>query len=103
MVLIQEGDPPGRILRALADDSPHVEVDRVVQGGLIDERQEVDEKPLVDARRQLQPQIEEQVDPVRQRMAIPTSRIRNISQIDRGYERIDEKLAQLGAHIQRVD
>jgi UDP-N-acetylglucosamine 1-carboxyvinyltransferase len=32
-----------------------------------------------------------------------TSRIRNISQIDRGYERIDEKLAQLGAHIQRVD
>lgn len=32
-----------------------------------------------------------------------TSRIRNIGQIDRGYERIDEKLAQLGAHIERVD
>jgi UDP-N-acetylglucosamine 1-carboxyvinyltransferase len=32
-----------------------------------------------------------------------TSRIRNINQIDRGYERIDEKLAQLGAHIQRVE
>jgi UDP-N-acetylglucosamine 1-carboxyvinyltransferase len=32
-----------------------------------------------------------------------TSRIRNINQIDRGYERIDEKLSQLGAHIQRVD
>jgi UDP-N-acetylglucosamine 1-carboxyvinyltransferase len=32
-----------------------------------------------------------------------TSRIRNIDQIDRGYERIDEKLSQLGAHIQRVD
>ena len=32
-----------------------------------------------------------------------TSRIRNISQIDRGYERIDEKLAQLGAQIQRID
>jgi UDP-N-acetylglucosamine 1-carboxyvinyltransferase len=31
------------------------------------------------------------------------SRIRNIGQIDRGYERIDEKLARLGAHIQRVD
>jgi UDP-N-acetylglucosamine 1-carboxyvinyltransferase len=32
-----------------------------------------------------------------------TSRIRNINQIDRGYERIDEKLASLGAQIQRVD
>ncbi|MCJ7825903.1 MAG: UDP-N-acetylglucosamine 1-carboxyvinyltransferase [Anaerolineales bacterium] len=32
-----------------------------------------------------------------------TSRIRNIGQIDRGYERIDEKLAQLGARIERVD
>jgi UDP-N-acetylglucosamine 1-carboxyvinyltransferase len=32
-----------------------------------------------------------------------TSRIRNISQIDRGYERIDQKLSQLGAHIERID
>jgi len=31
-----------------------------------------------------------------------TSVIRNIGQIDRGYERVDEKLAALGAHIQRV-
>jgi UDP-N-acetylglucosamine 1-carboxyvinyltransferase len=31
-----------------------------------------------------------------------TSRIRNISQIDRGYERIHEKLKSLGADIQRV-
>ncbi|MEW6718558.1 MAG: UDP-N-acetylglucosamine 1-carboxyvinyltransferase [Chloroflexota bacterium] len=31
-----------------------------------------------------------------------TSIIANIGQIDRGYERIDEKLQQLGAHIQRV-
>jgi UDP-N-acetylglucosamine 1-carboxyvinyltransferase len=30
-----------------------------------------------------------------------TSRIRNISQIERGYERVDEKLQALGAHIQR--
>jgi UDP-N-acetylglucosamine 1-carboxyvinyltransferase len=30
-----------------------------------------------------------------------TSTIRNIAQIDRGYERIDEKLRQLGAHIER--
>ncbi|MGB7538390.1 MAG: UDP-N-acetylglucosamine 1-carboxyvinyltransferase [Anaerolineales bacterium] len=30
------------------------------------------------------------------------SKIRNISQIDRGYERIDEKLKALGADIQRV-
>lgn len=30
------------------------------------------------------------------------SYIRNISQIDRGYERVDEKLAGLGAQIQRV-
>jgi UDP-N-acetylglucosamine 1-carboxyvinyltransferase len=32
-----------------------------------------------------------------------TSRIRNINQIDRGYERIDEKLQSLGAHIQRLE
>ena len=32
-----------------------------------------------------------------------TSQIRNIGQIDRGYERIDEKLKALGAHIQRVE
>ena len=32
-----------------------------------------------------------------------TSRIRNIGQIDRGYERIDEKLQSLGAHIQRLE
>lgn len=32
-----------------------------------------------------------------------TSRIRNIGQIDRGYERIDEKLQSLGAHIQRQE
>ena len=32
-----------------------------------------------------------------------TSRIGNIGQIDRGYERIDEKLRGLGAHIQRLD
>lgn len=31
-----------------------------------------------------------------------TSVIRNIGQIDRGYERVDEKLATLGAHIQRA-
>ncbi|TET84571.1 MAG: UDP-N-acetylglucosamine 1-carboxyvinyltransferase, partial [Anaerolineales bacterium] len=31
-----------------------------------------------------------------------TSRIGNIGQIDRGYERIDEKLRGLGAHIQRL-
>jgi UDP-N-acetylglucosamine 1-carboxyvinyltransferase len=31
-----------------------------------------------------------------------TSNIRNIPQIDRGYERIDEKLRNLGANIQRV-
>ncbi len=30
-----------------------------------------------------------------------TSRIHNIGQIDRGYERIDERLAQLGANITR--
>jgi len=28
--------------------------------------------------------------------------IRNVGQIDRGYERVDEKLSSLGAHIQRV-
>jgi len=31
-----------------------------------------------------------------------SSTIRNISQIDRGYERIDEKLNALGANIRRV-
>ena len=31
-----------------------------------------------------------------------TSSIRNVGQIDRGYERIDEKLSHLGAIIQRV-
>lgn len=31
-----------------------------------------------------------------------TSTIRNVSQIDRGYERVDEKLRGLGAQIQRV-
>ncbi len=29
--------------------------------------------------------------------------IRNISQIERGYERVDEKLKALGANIQRVE
>ena len=28
--------------------------------------------------------------------------IRNVGQIDRGYERIEERLCALGAHIQRV-
>jgi UDP-N-acetylglucosamine 1-carboxyvinyltransferase len=32
-----------------------------------------------------------------------TSRIRNIGQIERGYERIDEKLRDLGAQIQRLE
>ncbi len=32
-----------------------------------------------------------------------SSRIRNIGQIERGYERIDEKLQSLGAHIQRQE
>jgi UDP-N-acetylglucosamine 1-carboxyvinyltransferase len=32
-----------------------------------------------------------------------TSRIRNIGQIDRGYEKIDEKLRKLGAKITRLD
>lgn len=32
-----------------------------------------------------------------------TSRIRNIGQIERGYERIDEKLRKLGAHLERLD
>lgn len=31
------------------------------------------------------------------------SEIRNIRQIDRGYERIDEKLRLLGAHVERVE
>ncbi len=30
------------------------------------------------------------------------SRIRNIGQIERGYERIDEKLCRLGARIERL-
>ncbi len=30
------------------------------------------------------------------------SEIGNISEIDRGYERIDERLRDLGAHIERV-
>jgi UDP-N-acetylglucosamine 1-carboxyvinyltransferase len=30
------------------------------------------------------------------------SEIRNVSQIDRGYERVDKKFQTLGAHIQRV-
>lgn len=32
-----------------------------------------------------------------------TSTIHNIQQIDRGYERIEQKLHSLGAHIERVD
>ncbi|MEQ9568899.1 MAG: hypothetical protein RLN75_01810, partial [Longimicrobiales bacterium] len=32
-----------------------------------------------------------------------TSQIHNIRQIERGYERIDERLRGLGAHIHRVD
>ena len=32
-----------------------------------------------------------------------TSTIYNIRQIDRGYERVDEKLRALGAHITRVE
>lgn len=32
-----------------------------------------------------------------------TSVIRNVGQIDRGYERVDEKLRSLGAQIERVD
>ena len=32
-----------------------------------------------------------------------TSRIQNIRQIERGYERIDERLRSLGAHIERED
>jgi UDP-N-acetylglucosamine 1-carboxyvinyltransferase len=31
-----------------------------------------------------------------------TSQIRNIGQIDRGYERVDEKLRSLGAQIERI-
>ena len=31
-----------------------------------------------------------------------TSRISNIDQIDRGYEHIDQRLNELGAHITRV-
>ncbi len=32
-----------------------------------------------------------------------TSRIQNIGQIERGYERIDERLRALGARIERLD
>jgi UDP-N-acetylglucosamine 1-carboxyvinyltransferase len=32
-----------------------------------------------------------------------TSEIGNVIQIDRGYERIDERLRHLGARIQRVE
>ena len=32
-----------------------------------------------------------------------TSRIQNVTQIERGYERIDERLKALGAHIERQD
>jgi len=32
-----------------------------------------------------------------------TSEIHNVQQIDRGYERIDERLNAIGAHIQRLD
>jgi UDP-N-acetylglucosamine 1-carboxyvinyltransferase len=32
-----------------------------------------------------------------------TSTIQNIEQIDRGYERIDERLRAIGAHIKRID
>ena len=32
-----------------------------------------------------------------------TSRIGNVGEIDRGYERIDERLRALGAHIERID
>jgi UDP-N-acetylglucosamine 1-carboxyvinyltransferase len=32
-----------------------------------------------------------------------TSRIQNIRQIERGYERIDERLRGVGAKIQRID
>ena len=31
------------------------------------------------------------------------SRIANIEQIDRGYERIEERLSELGAHIKREE
>ena len=37
-------------------------------------------------------------------LAVPgKSVIRNISQIERGYERVDEKLRALGARIERVE
>jgi UDP-N-acetylglucosamine 1-carboxyvinyltransferase len=32
-----------------------------------------------------------------------TSKIRNIGQIERGYEKVDEKLRVLGAHIERIE
>ncbi len=32
-----------------------------------------------------------------------TSRIGNIHQIERGYERIDERLAAIGARVERID
>jgi UDP-N-acetylglucosamine 1-carboxyvinyltransferase len=35
--------------------------------------------------------------------ATGTSTIHNIEQIDRGYERIDERLRAIGAHIKRLE
>jgi UDP-N-acetylglucosamine 1-carboxyvinyltransferase len=35
--------------------------------------------------------------------ATGTSTIKNVGQIERGYERIDERLRALGAHIRRID
>jgi UDP-N-acetylglucosamine 1-carboxyvinyltransferase len=35
--------------------------------------------------------------------AVGSSRIYNIGQIERGYERIDERLRGLGASIERVE
>jgi UDP-N-acetylglucosamine 1-carboxyvinyltransferase len=32
-----------------------------------------------------------------------TSTIQNVGEIDRGYERIDERLRALGASIERID
>ena len=35
--------------------------------------------------------------------ATGTTTIGNVRQIDRGYENIDEKLRQLGAHMERIE
>jgi len=36
-------------------------------------------------------------------LAVPgSSTIRNVGQIDRGYEKVDEKLRSLGAKIERL-